>query len=1255
MWTTRLWLLLVVLSGTRLVAAEEPAYRRVLKDDDGKKAAALENRVKELCTEGKFAEAIAPADELRKLRQQMQGEGHWEAADAAQLVETLRQAARLPAAKQQTLATCVVLIFKAQELSSQGKYAQTEPMYRKVLAGWEELLGPKHPNTATSYNNLASILGVQGRATEGEALCRKALAIREEVLGAKHPDTAQCYHILGHLLQDQGRAREAEPLYRKALAIREEVLGPKHQHTAQSYNSLGVNLDDQGRAREAEPLYRKALAIREEVLGPKHPDAAATYNNLAINLNKQGRAREAEPLYRKALAIREQVLGPKHPYTAQSYMSLGFYLQTQGRAAEAELLYRKALDIREEVLGPKHPDTARSYNHLAYDLNAQGRAWEAEPLFCKALAIRQEVLGPRHPDTPESYHNLAYNLDAEGRAREAEPLIRKALALYEEVLGHKHPETANCYGTLAVNLQVQGRAGEAEPLYRKALAIYEEVGGPKHLDTARTCNNLATNLVAQGRAREAEPLCRKALAIREEVLGPKHPYTASTYNNLGHNLQAQGRAREAKPLYRKALAIDEEVLGHKHPDTATTYNNLALNLQAQGRATQAEPLWRAAVAATEVARLRLASTALDRAAAVRVQPHLGLAACLARLDRAADAWDAVEVGLARGLLDDLAARAALPGNLQEEARDRQRAARLDALDRLLAPLLTPEQLTKEQRRNRDELLGERTALDEEAAGVAATRSRQAVRPLAAVQAALAPDAALVVWVDLPETVDHWGCVLRRSGPPAWVKLRGSGPQRAWSQDDDKLPQRLRDRLTHGEPDVGRYAGRLAQQRLEPLVPHLAASAELPEVRHLVVVPVGVMAGIPVEVFSDRYLVSYAPSGSVLARLAQKHRPLAAPTLLALGNPNFDLPSAGPPPQPPQNGLYLSVVLPGGNAARAGLRGGDVLLRYGGKQITTRADLKIAQGGAAVPVVAWRDGRVLDELRVADGKLGVVVSEDPPAVALQKRRELDLLADARVRSGLQPLPGTRLEVAALVSLLPQDKTTLLLGSHASEQELQALSANGKLKTFRLLHLATHGQVDPVAAGHSALLLARDCLPDVQEQARLIAAGKKVPTGRLTVEDIANNWELDADLVSLSACQTALGPQGGGEGLLGFSQVLLGKGARSLLLSLWKVDDTGTALLMQRFYQNLLGKREGLKAPLPRAESLQEAKRWLRELSRVEVEKLAGELAQGAVRADEEDPKGQSPPRVARKPVVPNGDKPFAHPFYWAAFILIGDPE
>src|SRR5262249_38477779 len=160
------------------------------------------------------------------------------------------------------------------------------------------------------------------------------------------------------------------------------------------------------------------------------------------------------------------------------------------------------------------------------------------------------------------------------------------------------------------------------------------------------------------------------------------------------------------------------------------------------------------------------------AAAIHIEPDLGLSACLARLGRPTDAWVAAESGLARGLLDDLAARAALAPDPDAARQDRERAARQDALDRALVPLLTREKLSDLQRQRRDEMLKERAALDNESARAAAERSRQAVLPLADVQAALAPDAALVFWVDGSHIGDHWGCVVRRSGPPAWVRLPG---------------------------------------------------------------------------------------------------------------------------------------------------------------------------------------------------------------------------------------------------------------------------------------------------------------------------------------------------------------------------------------------------------------------------------------------------------------------------------------------------
>ena len=90
----------------------------------------------------------------------------------------------------------------------------------------------------------------------------------------------------------------------------------------------------------------------------------------------------------------------------------------------------------------------------------------------------------------------------------------------------------------------------------------------------------------------------------------------------------------------------------------------------------------------------------------------------------------------------------------------------------------------------------------------------------------------------------------------------------------------------------------------------------------------------------------------------------------------------------------------------------------------------------------------------------------------------------------------------------------------------------------------------------------------------AALESAPDGQITAEQIVRTWDLDADLVVLSACESGLGRYAGGEGYLGFAQALFVKGARSLVLSQWKVDDKATALLMTRFYQNLLGKRPGL---------------------------------------------------------------------------------
>jgi CHAT domain-containing protein len=98
----------------------------------------------------------------------------------------------------------------------------------------------------------------------------------------------------------------------------------------------------------------------------------------------------------------------------------------------------------------------------------------------------------------------------------------------------------------------------------------------------------------------------------------------------------------------------------------------------------------------------------------------------------------------------------------------------------------------------------------------------------------------------------------------------------------------------------------------------------------------------------------------------------------------------------------------------------------------------------------------------------------------------------------------------------------------------------------------------------------------------------------------------------------------------------------------VDDAAAALLMVRFYENLLGKRKGLNKALGRAEALAEAKKWLSGLSRKEAESRMASLARGM-------PRGKFNAPLPNVKVNRPGDRPFSQPRYWAAFVLLGEAD
>ena len=198
--------------------------------------------------------------------------------------------------------------------------------------------------------------------------------------------------------------------------------------------------------------------------------------------------------------------------------------------------------------------------------------------------------------------------------------------------------------------------------------------------------------------------------------------------------------------------------------------------------------------------------------------------------------------------------------------------------------------------------------------------------------------------------------------------------------------------------------------------------------------------------------------------------------------------------------------------------------------------------------------VLAALR-SPGRTGAVVALGDPAFG----------ADSAGRRGPDPLPASAAEVAALKGAAGNRRVVELSGAQATRTRLLGLP---ELGDAGLIHLATRGLADEYDPSSSGLWLAAE-------------GGSP---GFLAVEDI-QRLRLNAELVTLSACQTGLGRLERGEGMAGLTRAFLGAGARSVIVSLWPVNDRSTAQLMEAFYRALLQRGQS------REEALVQAKRTL----------------------------------------------------------------
>ncbi len=992
----------------------------------------------------------------------------------------------------------------------------------------------------------------KGEYARGEDTARQLVEEARKLFGDSHPDTATSLNVIADAQMRQGKYADAQKNFSAALNIYEQRLGPEDVSTAAALNNLALVLEKLGDYPGAESLLRRSLHILEKTLGNQHQDTATTLSNLGRVLDLQGKFSETA--------------GDGSADDANKLSARAQELAGRGQYQEAETLSYRVVAIHEKTLGKDHPTTATSLSNLGNVLYLQGKFKEAEAVHRRALAIREKVLGMDHPDTATSMNNLANVLQEQGKDELLAPSEARAQAQF--------------------NLQAYT---ETESLFRKALAIQERTLGPDHPSTANTLNNLSTYLDRRGRTEEAEPLQRRALEILEKRLGPLHPDTAAMLTTLALLLDREGKLVESEALYRKAVDIARQAGNPRI--LLLNSSRLGYALAKRGRYREALPFYKEAADTLDYLYVRTRGLSEETRAAFLGQYgniYLETIKVLLQLHRSSP-----QAGYDREVLEiasrnqsrvftemmrqaDVAKFSSDPAFLKVKRKREDLQETIENL-RLAIATLPLNQAGVEARRS--DLAAQLAAANSELAVLEEALWRDYPRFMELTnprpvtvqelqQKLLQPDEVLLSYVLLPQEVAIFA-VTRDSFRMVNLPIKR-----------EDVARRVR-AIRHAIEKVAWGESVLFLREIEPanlnllyrdLVAPIASA--LTGKKKVIVVADGPLLTVPLEFLVTRY--GAAEQQAFEATRAASDGSAARPFL----------------------GEYAALAYLGKDYRFAYL-----------PSLSALASQRLYPKQAAAPRQEFT--------AFADPVFA------PPAgqgYSPATRAALGLLANNyRVdRNGLPDIPRLKetADEARSIARILGGEHHLFIGAAAQEK----MAKSGELRDSLYVLFATHGFLGGEflpAADSSAERAAGAPRAKIRAQPSLaltLVGDLGGEDGMLTMKEVIEDVELNADLVALSACNTAgdTAEANNGEGFAGLTRAFMFAGAKSLLVSHWSVDSLSTEALMTSTFRNIKRGEPALKA----------------------VSDAQRELSGGS---------------------YTNGQYHFSrsNPFFWAAFVYVGE--
>ena len=288
-------------------------------------------------------------------------------------------------------------------------------------------------------------------------------------------------------------------------------------------------------------------------------------HNLADCYYVIGNYKRAIEISNKALEICKDINGETNPDYLRVLRNTSHYYYKNGNYTKAIELYTKELNLIRKINGENKPDYATALNHLANCYSDLGDYPHAFEHGFKALEIRKSVLGENHPDYAESLSNLTTYCNYINNYPQAIEFGTKALEIRKSVLGENHSDYAIALNNLAFSYYGLGKYDKAIELSTKALEIERAISGEKGNAYLIYLNNLALYNSFKGNYSRAIELCSKGLEICESTINGISPVYSAILEKLALYYYFSGDYFKAKKYGTDVLEILKKVTGDKHP------------------------------------------------------------------------------------------------------------------------------------------------------------------------------------------------------------------------------------------------------------------------------------------------------------------------------------------------------------------------------------------------------------------------------------------------------------------------------------------------------------------------------------------------------------------------------------------------------------------------------------------------------------------------------------------------------------------